>query len=100
MSENPVQAMKSTQCRRVIFEGRVQGVGFRYTTASIARQCNIKGYVRNLRDGSVELVAEGSAQNVKRLLDQLAEAFPGYIERQTGEEVAGTEPFAGFEIRP
>jgi acylphosphatase len=90
----------SAQGRRVIFEGRVQGVGFRYTAASIARQCNVKGYVRNLRDGSVELVAFGSSENVRRLLDGLGEAFGGCIERQTAEEIQAAEPFAGFEIRP
>jgi acylphosphatase len=86
-------------CRRVIFEGRVQGVGFRYTATSIARQCAVKGYVRNLRDGSVELVAEGPEQLIDLMLKRIAEAFEGYIERQTAEETPCSEAFSGFDIR-
>jgi acylphosphatase len=94
--------MKDQQvaCRRVIFEGRVQGVGFRYTATSIARQCGIRGYVRNLRDGSVELVANGTEQQIERFLKQVAEAFEGYIERQTAEEIPCSEAFSGFDVRP
>ena len=43
----------------MIFSGRVQDVGFRYTTDRIARHFEITGYVRNLEDGSVDLIAEG-----------------------------------------
>ena len=45
--------------RRVVFSGRVQGVGFRFTCQSLARGFDVAGYVRNLADGRVELVAEG-----------------------------------------
>ncbi|MBL8829940.1 MAG: acylphosphatase, partial [Planctomycetaceae bacterium] len=45
--------------RRVLFHGRVQGVGFRVTTRSIAQRFAVTGWVRNLPDGSVELLAEG-----------------------------------------
>ena len=44
--------------QRVIFRGRVQGVGFRATTASIARRHPVVGYVKNMPDGAVELIAE------------------------------------------
>ena len=43
----------------VRFTGRVQGVGFRYTVCRIAEDFNVAGFVRNLWDGDVELVAEG-----------------------------------------
>jgi acylphosphatase len=86
-------------CRRIIFEGRVQGVGFRFTAVSIASQCSVRGYVRNLPDGSVELVAQASAGDLERMLKRLAEAFEGYIERETSEDIACHEPLAGFEIR-
>ncbi len=86
-------------CRRIIFEGRVQGVGFRYTTASAARTYRINGYVRNCPDGSVELVAYGHRQQVEQLLESLTENFAGHIERQTVEEIDDSEPFDGFEIR-
>jgi acylphosphatase len=84
---------------RVLFEGRVQGVGFRFLTASAARTCRVNGYVRNLPDGSVELVAEGPTQNVQRLLDSLSQTFAGNIERKTVEEITQTAPPREFEIR-
>jgi acylphosphatase len=86
-------------CRRIIFEGRVQGVGFRYTAASAARTHGIEGYVRNCADGTVELVAQGRTENVDSLLASLGQSFAGDIERQTAEEIPVTEPFDGFEIR-
>ena len=45
--------------RRLIYQGRVQGVGFRYTVASIARRFPVTGYVKNLPDGNVELAVDG-----------------------------------------
>ena len=62
-----------TVARRFIVEGRVQGVGFRYFAIRAATGCKVKGYVRNLPDGSVEAVAEGSMAAVdsfKRQLEQ------------------------------
>ena len=45
--------------REVYYQGRVQGVGFRYAVRSLARRFAVDGFVRNLSDGRVELVAEG-----------------------------------------
>lgn len=84
---------------RIIYRGRVQGVGFRYTTASIARPHPVQGYVRNQPDGTVELVAEGAPEPLRRFLDEVADAFEGNITDQTTEEITGGEPFSGFEIR-
>jgi acylphosphatase len=86
-------------CCRVIYEGRVQGVGFRFTTASAAKTCHVNGYVRNCADGTVELVAEGPSRNVERLLESLSQTFAGNIAGQTVEEIAQSEPLRGFEIR-
>jgi acylphosphatase len=85
--------------RRYLFFGRVQGVGFRYTTASLARDCGVRGYVRNRIDGSVELVAQGSETAIDRLLTGLDDRFGGYIERRTVEDCGQAESFSGFEIR-
>ena len=59
---------ETQQRRQILFFGRVQGVGFRATTRDIARRYSIAGYVRNLPDGSVEVVAAGADD----ALDQLA----------------------------
>ena len=53
----------------VYYAGRVQGVGFRYTAESIAAGYKVCGYVRNLRDGRVELWAQGEAGEVGRFLE-------------------------------
>ncbi|HEX4071368.1 MAG TPA: acylphosphatase [Planctomycetaceae bacterium] len=87
------------RCCRVTYEGRVQGVGFRFTTASAAKVCHVNGYVRNRADGTVELVAEGSSRNVERLLESLSQTFAGSIAGQTVEEIAQSDPLRGFEIR-
>lgn len=84
---------------RVIYHGRVQGVGFRYTTASIARRHPVAGYVRNQPDGTVELAVEGDLGAVRRFLDEIADAFEGNISDCAEQEVTGGEPLSGFEIR-
>lgn len=71
--------------RRVIFRGRVQGVGFRMTAAHIARQFPVGGTVRNCSDGTVQLVAIGAAHDVGKFLDALRHAMRGNI---SGEEIA------------
>lgn len=85
--------------RRVLFRGRVQGVGFRYTTASIARRHPVVGFVRNLPDGSVELEAEADAVALDRFLEDIASKFAGNIRQQEVHDVERTEQFTGFEIR-
>jgi acylphosphatase len=86
------------QQRHVLYEGTVQGVGFRYTTRRIASQFAITGFVRNLRDGRVELVAEGSPDELERLLSAIGEQLGEYI-RQTRVTVGpATGRFREFGI--
>lgn len=85
--------------RRVLFHGRVQGVGFRYTTASIARRYPVVGFVRNLPDGSVELVAEAEAAVLGQFVADIGSEFAGHIHQQEVQEAATDEMFVGFEIR-
>lgn len=85
--------------RQVLFYGRVQGVGFRYTTASIARRYPVVGFVRNLPDGSVELVAEAEATVLDQFVADIGSEFAEYIRQQEVQEAASDEPFMRFEIR-
>lgn len=62
--------------KRVIYEGRVQGVGFRYTCKDIARGYDVIGSVRNLVDGTVELIASGEAGEVEDFLREIVEDSP------------------------
>ncbi len=85
--------------RRVLFHGRVQGVGFRYTTAAIARRHPVVGFVRNLPDGSVELVAEATAAVLDQFVADIASEFADNIRQQEVHEIEPDEAFDGFHIR-
>ena len=85
--------------RRVIFHGRVQGVGFRMTTAGIAKRFPVAGFVRNVPDGTVELLAEGAPEVIDRFLAEIERAFAGHLEEVEIREAAVDAPFSGFEIR-
>jgi acylphosphatase len=65
--------------KRIIFKGRVQGVGFRYTACRIARQFPITGIVRNLPDGSVETVIQGAEADIQACLTEIQNCFGSYI---------------------
>jgi acylphosphatase len=67
-------------CKKVIYSGRVQGVGFRYTARQAAAGYDVGGYVRNLGNGDVELVAEGEAGAVASFLEAVADQMRGYIQ--------------------
>ena len=55
--------------RRLIVSGRVQGVGFRMATCRRARELGVSGWVRNRRDGTVEIHVQGSAEAVQSLVE-------------------------------
>lgn len=83
----------------VHYLGRVQGVGFRFTTQRVAARFDVVGYVRNLPDGRVELVAEGEKQEVGRFLGEVAAVMAGHVRGANTEESPATGQFAAFEIR-
>jgi acylphosphatase len=86
--------------RRVYFSGRVQGVGFRYTCQALAYRFDVAGFVRNLADGRVELVAEGEAVELDRFIDAIELEMSSYIRHTTSEtEPPGSPRVAGFSIR-
>jgi len=86
--------------RRVYYSGRVQGVGFRYTTQRLAQDSAVAGYVRNLADGRVELVAEGNPAEVDALLDEVRRHMHPYIrDIQIVAEPPDEPPLAEFTIR-
>ena len=85
--------------RTVHFAGRVQGVGFRYTVVSVARRYAVTGYVQNLSDGRVVLVAEGPAVELDRFLAELGETMRAYIRETRFELGSPTGEFQGFQVR-
>ncbi len=54
---------------KIIVSGTVQGVFFRHETCKVARELNLKGYVRNLNNGSVEIVARGDEKAIYKLIE-------------------------------
>jgi acylphosphatase len=70
-------------CKRVYYSGRVQGVGFRYTAQRLASGYAVAGYVRNLPNGDVELLAEGEADQVDAFLKAVADSMARHIARVT-----------------
>lgn len=81
------------------FTGRVQGVGFRYTVQNLALQYNVRGFVRNLPDGRVELTMEGPDEDMDKLLDDIQQKMSGFIRRVDKSESAATGEFQQFRIR-
>ncbi len=83
-----------------IIHGRVQGVSFRYYTRRRAGELGLKGYVRNLWDGTVEVVAEGPRPAVDRLLAFLHKGPPAAFVTQVDVRwAAPTGEFSSFEVR-
>jgi acylphosphatase len=89
----------ATVRRHVVYHGRVQGVGFRWTASRIARSLRVCGYVQNRADGTVELVAEGPQRDVEQLLKDLSGAMAGNIQQADITEEPAEEGFADFSIR-
>jgi acylphosphatase len=87
------------QRRTVQYTGHVQGVGFRYTACAIARGYGATGYVRNLPDGGVELVAEASREDLVGILREIGDRFSGYIREEKCDVQPATGEFTRFEIR-
>jgi acylphosphatase len=85
-------------CKRVTYSGRVQGVGFRYTAQRLAGGFQVAGYVRNLPDGDVELVAQGPPAEVDAFLAAVARQMADGIERTTVRDEAPSAR-QGFHIR-
>ena len=84
--------------RHVYYSGDVQGVGFRYTARSLARGLAVTGFVRNLADGRVELVAEGADAEVRAFLEDIDEGLRGCIRTAQAVDEAPTGEFEGFGI--
>ena len=88
--------------RRVtaLYEGRVQGVGFRITTLMTSRRFDVSGYVCNLHDGTVRVVAEWRDDVLRAFLVALKRSAIGrYIDRERLNWAESTGEFDGFDIR-
>ncbi|MCE3233959.1 MAG: acylphosphatase [Vampirovibrio sp.] len=94
-----------TIARRVLISGKVQGVGYRFALADLARNLNIHGWCRNLPDGRVEAWLQGAKPQMEEILDWMQRGTPSaVVEDVSIENQAILEPLLGesietFEIR-
>ncbi len=89
-----------TACETWVFHGRVQGVGFRATVATIAKHYPVNGYVKNLDDGTVLVVAEGEEKTIRSFRGAIQNALAAYIREVVDGEACPVRAFGpGFEIR-
>jgi len=84
---------------QVLYDGTVQGVGFRYTVQDAASGLGLTGWVRNLRGGSVELVAEGDEADLHRLLSTIDRSMGRYVRSRDISWSEATGEFNAFDIR-
>ena len=91
--------MSERVCRHLVVRGRVQGVWFREAMRLEAERLAVTGWVRNLRDGSVEAMIEGADTAVAMLIDW-AHRGPDQALVTAVEIAAGDGGFATFEKRP
>lgn len=84
----------------VHFSGRVQGVGFRDTARRVARDFDVTGFVQNLPDGRVLLVAEGEEPELERYLAALERRMQGYIQSRTIDRSEGSGEFGQAGVDP
>lgn len=84
---------------KAVFSGAVQGVGFRASTESLARQYPITGYVRNTPGGHVELVAEGEEDSLRSFVEAVKSSpLSSYIRNVKSEWMDMTGEFSVFKI--
>jgi acylphosphatase len=101
VSIQPPASAPTTNRRRlnVFYSGRVQGVGFRYTVKTVAAGFEIAGTIRNLPDGRVELVAEGTREELTAFRDAIIGAgLAGFIRDEEINWADAKNEFSGFEI--
>ncbi|MCA9408993.1 MAG: acylphosphatase [Candidatus Omnitrophica bacterium] len=87
------------QQAHIFYSGIVQGVGFRYTVNSIAKDLGVKGWVRNLVDGRVEILAEGLEETLKQMCLDIENHFDRNIRDKQVDMREASQKFQNFEIR-
>ncbi|MHC4509424.1 MAG: acylphosphatase [Planctomycetota bacterium] len=84
--------------KHIIFTGHVQGVGFRFTAHRMAHRHRLAGFVRNLRDGTVEMIAQGSAEDIDDCIRDIRESLPGYVREAIVNDVPPDAEHTDFKI--
>jgi acylphosphatase len=84
--------------KHIVYSGRVQGVGFRFTVLNVANNYRLAGYVRNLSNGSVETHVQGPAESIDSFQRDIEESFAGHIHQTDADLVPPDTSLAEFKI--
>jgi len=84
----------------VVLSGRVQGVGFRYFAVSVADKYDVRGYVKNITGGRVEIVCQGDEEELRSFMDEVKKG-PAFsvITNTVIEEIPDVKEYNDFEIK-
>lgn len=83
----------------IFFIGRVQGVGFRYTCRELSKQHSVTGWVKNLPDGSVEMIVEGDVTTVRAYVTDVCDSTHGRVDNREITKSDATGEFDSMQIR-
>jgi len=84
--------------KHIIFIGRVQGVGFRFTAHRIAHRHQLTGFVRNLPDGTVEMFTQGPARDIDDCVQDIKDYFGDYLRETRLQEMPPEPKYKNFRI--
>ena len=82
----------------IFYDGRVQGVGFRFTVEYIASDLNVKGWVKNLHDGRVEAMAEAEGDALNEFLKRIRDRMGIYIVNEVVDWFDAKNEFKSFDV--
>lgn len=82
----------------IFYSGRVQGVGFRFTVQRYATELDLRGWVKNLADGRVEILTEGDREKIKQLCQRIEKHFQGYIKDKNIDFVPAQKDYPDFDV--
>ncbi|MBF0521646.1 MAG: acylphosphatase [Candidatus Omnitrophica bacterium] len=84
----------------ILYSGMVQGVGFRFTAERFASRINLTGWVRNLSNGQVEILVEGSEEDIEQFCRDVEGHFTGYIHNKNIQLSPAEGKYKNFSITP
>ena len=84
--------------RQLVFHGRVQGVGFRYTTCRIAGKYGLTGWVRNRPDGTVEALMQGTGHTIDLCISEIKDHFGTFVRRVDTTDQPVNPRYTAFDI--
>jgi acylphosphatase len=96
MTDRPAEERQVA--RMVHYAGRVQGIGFRATAAWLAQKYPVTGWVKNLDDGRVQLLAEGPESAVRAFLNEVRARFRSHIQDEQTEICIPSGTLIRFQI--